>query len=265
MFGTWLRRLIGSSSERRVERPAAPRIQPRVETLEARDVPSASPTALLNGAYEALLHRPVDQGGLNYWGGLVATGELTQQQVLVGIEATTEYRTVVIQTAYQQLLHRQVDTAALNFWLNSSLTGEEIRESIMGSAEFFANAGGTTSGFLTAIYTIGLGRQPDAGGLATFTAFVNGSVQSTRIAAAHEIFTSQEAVENEVTNFYEGILDRAPDTPGHTMYVNEIQTGTSVVTVINTILLSTEFSTLLVTNTTFIADATINTALHTPG
>lgn len=64
-------------------------------------------------------------------------------QVAYDIATSNEYRTDLVQGFYQQYLRRAADSGGLSSWLGAMSSGssdEQVISSIVGSAEFFADA-----------------------------------------------------------------------------------------------------------------------------
>src|SRR5205823_7997422 len=67
----------------------------------------------VNQAYLDLLQRPADQNGLAFWSGQLDQG-VPGRQVVLAMENTSEYRTVVVQNLYLSLLGRSGDAGGMN-------------------------------------------------------------------------------------------------------------------------------------------------------
>jgi hypothetical protein len=94
--------------------------------------------------YQDLLGRAVDGAGLAGWSAQLDQG-MAQQQVVLAIEASAEYRIRVVQGLYSTLLHRDADGGGLsgftNFLANSG-TVEQLESIIAGSSEYYQVRGG---------------------------------------------------------------------------------------------------------------------------
>ncbi len=204
--------------------------------------PLTANESFVSQAYSQLLHRSVDGNGLAFWTGLMNQGT-TRQQVSAGIAGSPEHRTAVVNDLYRQLLHHAVDSAGMSFFtslLASGATDEQIAGVIAGSQEYFQNrGGGTTDGFLAAIYQDGLNRAVDANGKAAFT----GALQSgaTRGQVAAVLFTSDEFKADKVQSLYQDTLRRAADNAGLAFFVNALKQGARDEDVIAVMMASDEF------------------------
>jgi uncharacterized protein (TIGR03118 family) len=176
--------------------------------------------------YQNLLNRQADAMGLAFWMGQMDQG-MTRTQVAAGIENSTEFRTDAVQNAYQQFLHRSADPAGLAFWVNSLQQGQTIEQmeaGIVGSAEYLqSRGGGTTAGFLTALYQDALGRVIDAVGQGIFTQQLAGGASRGQVAG--QIFASTEFQQALVQGDYRQFLNRPADPAGLAAFVTALQQG----------------------------------------
>ncbi|HJT30507.1 MAG TPA: DUF4214 domain-containing protein [Pirellulales bacterium] len=105
---------------------------------------------------------------VNYWVGQL-NGGVSRTQVASLFVTSPERRSQVIGDLYETYLDRPVDAAGLSYWLgvwNASRGPEMVQAGIIGSAEFYATAGGTPQAWVTALYQNLFERAPDAAGLA---------------------------------------------------------------------------------------------------
>ena len=176
--------------------------------------------------YQDFLNRQADSVGLALFSAQLDQG-MTRTQVAAQIETTAEYRTVVVQKAYQQFLHRTADTVGLNFWTNFLQQGntiEQMEAGLVASPEYLqTRGGGTTSGFLSALYQDALGRAIDTGAQTFYTQQLAAGTTMSQVAA--EIFASTEFQQDLVKGLYQQLLHRAADTAGLNFYVAALQQG----------------------------------------
>jgi hypothetical protein len=195
----------------------------------------------LCSVYEHLLGRAPDAGGLASWEGQLALG-VSDAQVAYGIATSPEYRSDLVGFFYQYFLGRAADPAGLATWvglLNAGWSDQAVLEGILGSAEFYAHAGGTPSGFVTALYEDLLGRAPDGGGLATWVGLLNAGVSRGAVVAG--FLSSSEYETNFVEGEYMNLLGRAADPAGLATWVSELASGVSYERIIAGIMGSPEF------------------------
>jgi autotransporter-associated beta strand protein len=194
--------------------------------------------------YSDLLHRPADPLGMAAWNAQLTAG-VTTATVVYEIETcgSQEYQTLEIKQAYQTLLHRAPDPSGLQTGLiylaNFGLLAEYSR--IASSPEFqFLQGGGTVNGWVTALYTDALGRQPDPLGLASFTqALTSGALSFQQ--AADLVFHSDEYYASLVDGYYSTFLRRPPEESGLTTWVSCLRLGFSPEQVISCIAGSKEY------------------------
>ena len=71
------------------------------------------------------------------------------------------YQTFVIRPAYLNLLGRAADAGGVTFWtaqMDAGVTDQELEADLVSSPEFYANAGGTNTLWIDAVYKLLLGR-----------------------------------------------------------------------------------------------------------
>jgi autotransporter-associated beta strand protein len=177
--------------------------------------------------YLDLLGRSVDSAGLASWSGQIDQGT-PRSQVVLGIEQSLEYRMDLVDRLYATFLHRAPDPTGMNGFLGMFTVGgtvEQAEASISGSPEYFQmRGGGTTDGFLDALYHDALGRAVDPTGRAGFDqAFTAGATPG---AVAGVIFTSDEYRADLVQGWYQQYLHRPADTAGLESFVSALRQGT---------------------------------------
>jgi uncharacterized protein (TIGR03118 family) len=192
--------------------------------------------------FQDLLNRQAEPGGLAFWAGQLDQG-VTRAQVVAGIEASTEYRTILVQKAYTQFLHRTADAAGLAFWvgvLQQGGTIEQVDAGLVGSPEYMrVRGGGTNDGFLTALFQDALNRTVDTTGHDAFAAQLAGGTTTTQVAT--QVFASTEYRQDLSQSFYQRFLHRAADTPGLNFWVGALQQGQRDEQVVAGVLGSVEF------------------------
>src|SRR5262249_49699222 len=67
--------------------------------------------------YRDMLRRQVEPGGLAFWSGLLDQG-VSRFDVVLGIEASLEYKTLVVQEMYHHFLHRDADPFGLRTFVS---------------------------------------------------------------------------------------------------------------------------------------------------
>jgi hypothetical protein len=181
-------------------------------------LPAAVNPLVVNSLYQTVLQRPVDPTGLATWSAALGSGQSAPQAVL-GILNSPEGRANQVQSLYGQFLHRQADPAGLNTFsaaLGAGQTLEQVAAALVSSPEYYqARGGGTTNGFLSALYQDALGRPVDASGQSHFAqALAQGR---TREQVAEAVFASDEFRQDLVQSYYQHFLGRDAE-PGGLQY-----------------------------------------------
>ena len=212
--------------------------------FEASVAASLTPNQVfVTNVYQQLLNRAPDPAGLAYWASLLDSG-VSPSAVVLAIEQapSNEYQTDVVTALFQHYLKRAPDAAGLNNWVNQLVGGvsiESVTASILGSPEYFADQGGTNTGFVNGLFNDILGRSADPGGLSFWVAFLNGG--GSRNQAALDFLTSTEyrtdllnggpwTAYNPLTNwggYYPEFLHHAADSGGLNYFLGQFQAGVS--------------------------------------
>jgi hypothetical protein len=197
--------------------------------------------AFLCSAYEDLLGRAPDPGGLAFWDAQLAGG-VSRSTVGYDIATSPEYRYDLVIGYYETFLKRAADSGGLSYWvaqLNGGASDQSVIAGFLGSDEFYADSGGTPGGFVTALYVKLLGRAPESGGLAFWENQLSSG--ATRNAVAVGILSSTEYRSDFVEAQYTHLLDRAADAGGLSFWVAQLAGGASNESVIAGFVGSPEF------------------------
>jgi CubicO group peptidase (beta-lactamase class C family) len=155
----------------------------------------------------------------------------------------------VVDDLYQQILRRGPDAAGRAHWVQRLADGawtRDVAAFLFASPEFEGLSGGTTTGYVEAVYDRVLGRAPDADGQAYWVARIDGGGPRTEIALS--VFTSVEANGQRVDDLYDHLLDRAPDASGRQFWSQRLITTDDL-----------ELAALLVSSAEYRAKATTRT------
>jgi hypothetical protein len=168
--------------------------------------------AVVAALYLDLLGRSADQAGLTNFSSQMAAG-VPISAIVTALESSGEYQTAVINSLYQKYLGRPVDPTGLAIFLPllKSSGPEVVAAAIIGSQEFYNNAGGTALGFVQALYQTVLGRAPDPSAMNLVTA-VNFGIPLEQIALA--VLKSPEAAQDAVQQDFLQFLGRVADAAG---------------------------------------------------
>jgi len=192
--------------------------------------------------YEALLNRSADPGGLLGYEAVLSSGG-TGVDVAASVLASQEYRTDLVQQWFNSFLGRAADPAGLNTFLgllNQGVKDQTIMGAILGSPEFYSRAGGTPSGFITALYGTVLQRSPDAAGQAGWQSAL---ATHSRTQVAEAFLGSAESRTLVVETWFKSYLHRAADAGGLNTFVSALGGGATYESLIAQILGGPEFRT----------------------
>ncbi len=209
-------------------------------------------TGYIEQAYLDILGRSVDPAGLAYWTAVLSSG--APRSVLpTALTNSLEYQTKTIDQMYRTYLDRTVDSSGLAFGLsfygkNPAVTADVnltdfLKSYILSSNEYFADAGGTNSGYLTALFFDLFGRGIDSGA----ASFYGGQLASgmSRLAVEKELQFSPEGVNDEVNALYVHYLRRNADSPGLSFFGSFLLSGGRMEDIIVSLVSSDEYLALV--------------------
>jgi uncharacterized protein GlcG (DUF336 family) len=216
-----------------------------VEVLESRTLLDASANVnFVAQVYRDLLHREPDSAGLSFFSSLLNTGSVDRVHVALAIQTSPEYRGSQLQSIYGTFLHRPADSfgaGAFSAFLAAGGTVEQVEAILAGSPEYFqGRAGGSTDGFLNALYQDALQRAVDASGRAAFSQQLSSGVSRTQVALT--ILTSAEYRQDLVQSFYQQFLHRSADPVGLGIFTSAFQARARDEQVVAVILASPEYA-----------------------
>lgn len=175
--------------------------------------------------YWDILGRAPDASGSSHFQSLLSKGT-SRTQVALDILDSQESTAGTVTFFYGLALGRAPDSAGMAKWvaqLNSGLPQQNVLAALFGSKEFFADAGSTNAGFLTALYNDLLGRAPDSAGLSNWEAKLAAGASRTSVALA--IIVSHEWLTSLINTTYLGTLDRPADATGLSTDINKLLSG----------------------------------------
>jgi uncharacterized secreted protein with C-terminal beta-propeller domain len=181
--------------------------------------------AFLENLYHDVFGRTIDDAGLAGWSTSLAQGA-SREAVAAAVQNSTESQTDTVNRLYETYLGRDAEADGLNFWLGYLSQGhsaEELQAQILGSAEYLSRHGGTTAGFLTALYHDLLHRDMDESGRQTWTAALAAGASRDRVAWM--ITHSDEASRLVVQDMYETYLHRQADDTGLNAFAAALAQG----------------------------------------
>jgi PAS domain-containing protein len=122
-----------------------------------------------------------------------------------------EFRALVAAVDFATYLGRAPTPAETDFvvrWLDQGVTLEQVAAAIFASEEFYARAGRTPEGYVSALFRLALGREPDPAGHAAWVDLLRRG--TSRADAALGFVYSAEARRNLVNAAFSRFLGRTP-------------------------------------------------------
>jgi len=186
----------------------------RIQFVDGYEAYSTSDTAAeVYRLYEATLNRAPDQGGLTGWTNALNSGT-SLQSVANGFVSSAEFQTDYgaldnahfINLLYENVLHRESDPTGQTYWL-----------------------GQMSGGMTQAQVVLGFTQSPE-------------DINDLAAPVQQGLWVGNPNAA-EVARLYDTTLGRLPDAAGLAYWTNQLQTGTSLQTVVNGFVGSSEFQT----------------------
>jgi hypothetical protein len=192
--------------------------------------------------YLDVLGRAADTGGRAYWVQRLRAGD-PRSAMAYAFLGTPESRRVLVRRLYEQYLRRAGEASGVAYWadrLGRGATPDRIRALILGSSEYrTSQGGGTTAGFVTAVYRDVFGRAVDSGGLAYWSDVVDGG--EPRGSVAGRLLRTREGRHGVVADLYERFLRRRPRPAETTLWVDWFRRGRTERTITTQVIASNEY------------------------
>ena len=240
-----------------------------VTSQPTREVARFRAEGFVENLYQSALGRPADSTGLKLWSEQLKSGSSSGASVAYGVLFSQEFKQLnlcdehFVLRLYEALMGRGADAAGEAFWLGKlagGMTREEVFNNFILSGEFgrLCSAAGILAGagvpvpvygtlpegpcsvcgkkdpvtlFVSRLYQECLGREPEAKGLADWTAQLRTHAITGEQAAYGFIFSNEYAgkkTDNStfVTTLYYAFFDREPDPAGFTDWLGQLAAGT---------------------------------------
>ena len=247
-----------------------------ISSGNSKNPPEVAPTdktvAFVKRLYTCCLGRNGEIKGIADWSIALANKKYTGKEVAQKFFFSTEFKnknldnTEFVKRLYRTFFDREADTAGLNAWvkaLNQGASREQVFMGFVNSVEW-ANlcckygivSGGQASpnitpnaatiNFVTRLYTLCLGRNPDAAGLDAWARALSNR-QGTGAQVARGFFNSTEFLNKKYSNtnyvkiLYRVFLGREADTNGLNSWVTALSKGSSRDSVLDGFAKSPEF------------------------
>lgn len=164
----------------------------------------------VSAAYHDLLDRYPTPGQSQHRQDQLAAGT-SRRAIADQLVASRERALLIVADLYDRVLDRPSDPWAETYWSNRLMAGtaeSTFASFVYGSPELYARAGGTPEGYVTLLYRDVLGREPDAAGLAYWTARVGSGENRTGLARSW--YLTPEATGLRAGLVFLRLLDRPP-------------------------------------------------------
>lgn len=197
--------------------------------------------AYVQQLYRDLLVREPSPEELAAWTAMLDQGSATPAQVADAFLTSLEYRIRLVQRAYTHYLGRPADPEGLqaSLALLANGTEEQMTAALIGSLEYYLRSGGTSAGFLTALYRDVLGRPIDPAGEATWTAALSGGATGEQVATS--VLAGEEHRRDLVAGWYRHFLRRPADPASLAYWVGQLNAGAGNEQVIASLVSSPEY------------------------
>lgn len=194
-------------------------------TGAARVVDAEHTGAYVEAVYQDLFGRTPDVAGTSYWTRALLGGT-PRDAVANSITSSEEFRSYLIADAYDEFLGRRPDAGGLRFWLDQMAQGSTIarmESGFIASDEFWAQSGGTASGWVTDLYAAVLGRDASPAEVAYWAGRTSGAASRGQVALG--FLLSNERLTSVVDGYYQWLLGRDLDPSGQRTWVAILQSG----------------------------------------
>jgi uncharacterized protein DUF4214 len=209
--------------------------------LAAGIAPAATITCFIERSYEDLLARQPNRLELQMW-----TTFLQHRGSRAQLEATltssAEYKADLVNGWYQRFLHRPAtagEISSYQFLLLHGTTDKQVLGLLLGSDEYFNNAGGTNQGFVNQLFQDLLGRSPNAPESAALLGVLGQGAPRTQVVQL--ILGSQEYEGLEVQAIFLRFLHREPTAAESDFLRLWLQNGASEEAVIDHVMATDEY------------------------
>lgn len=208
---------------------------PRTETEQVQKY--------IRQVYRDLFYRAPDAAGLAGWTQALLTGT-PRVAVANGITYSAEYRSWLISGVYWRFLDRDPDAGGLANWLaamQGGVTIAQMESGFIASPEYYAAAGGTPEGWVTALYVDVLWREPADAEVASWVAALAAGGSHSQVAMG--FLLSPEHLTTVVDGYYWELLRRGIDPVGAASWVAILGAGGRDEAIIGAIVASDEYYT----------------------
>ncbi len=183
-------------------------------------VPPATVRDYISRVYWADVNRGPSADESNFWTWVLSTG--TPAAALSnGLLRSGEWAQYQAASQYLILLRRSADAGGMQYWtqwMTANRNPDGMAAAMASSSEYWFDSGWKADAWVTNLYRDLLGRSPDPGGLAYWSARVRAG--ESRYTIALTVALSRERSEIVVRNGYRLLLRRAADPGGLASFVS---------------------------------------------
>lgn len=186
----------------------------------------SSDRAFAVSLYEKILGRSPGSGEEDGWIALFNSGQYTREGVARLFITTDEGLSSFITSTYVDTLLNPNQAGAV-YWLRSmkAQAGENAVIAALLATDDFTGGMIDNKFYVSALYHVLLGRDPDASGLHNWTTAMNNGL--TRYAVSTAFINSSESHQIMVRGLYSEILNRTADSPGLAAWSSLLDQGLS--------------------------------------
>ena len=189
----------------------------------------SQPAAAVWKFYEQVLNRAPEDSGLQYWTGRIMSGG-QYGEIAQGFFESNERLDPIITQFYHDYLLRPVDASGLEYWRDQVWkrdgAPDNVVAGVISSPEFYRSAGGTDSGWVTALYERLLNREPDSQGLGFWVGNLH-SHQMTEPQVVLGFLHSDEDFKNRIAGWFQQYLNRSPGSGELSTFLRQMKDGES--------------------------------------
>lgn len=223
--------------------PAVPTPGPVTPTTSPTSgVPSPTATErFVTLLFRDVLGRFPDAGGLAWWTSLLDRGA-TRSDVVARFRRAPEITERIVRTHHEALLDRRPQVDELVLWtvfLRGGGTVEEMTATLIGSGDYLARAGGTTTGFVGQVHRDLLDRSPTADEARAGARLAG---EAGRVEVARYVLGGGESRRRRVSALYTALLHRAPDASGLAWWSDRLAHGATLTDLLFSVAATPEYA-----------------------
>lgn len=176
------------------------------------DDPYTADELWIRAAYQDVLGREADVGGLEAWTASRDRG-LTSGRLASGLVGSAESRNRIARDLYTTYLDRPADPGGQAFWADALRTTTlwTVRARVLGTPEVYARSGGTDAAYVAALYPLALGRDASEADVAYWSGRLGAGLG--RGTLAKQLLASSEAIRRHIRTLYQDLVGYTPSAP----------------------------------------------------